>query len=47
MNRTTRQTFVALIAVLLLAPLPALYGAEKLTPTGKPNVLVILADDKY
>ena len=45
MNKTTRCTFVVL-AALLPAPRPALYAVEKPAPTGKPNVLVILADDQ-
>jgi arylsulfatase A-like enzyme len=34
---------LAILTALLLAPLPALYAAD--TPSKKPNILVILADD--
>ena len=46
MDKIIRNTFLV-HAALLPAPLPALHGAEQPAPAGKPNVLVILADDKY
>jgi arylsulfatase A-like enzyme len=46
MNGTTSRVLVAFTAALLLVPLSTLHGAEKPAGAGKPNVLVILADDQ-
>jgi arylsulfatase A len=41
-----KQTFAfPLLTVLLLTPLAALHGADKPAVAGKPNIVVILADD--
>ena len=45
MNKATRHTLPAFIVLLLVSP-PALRAADA-PPTGKPNILVILSDDKY
>jgi hypothetical protein len=37
------QLTFTLLSVMLLAPLSALHAAEP----GKPNIILILADDKY
>jgi arylsulfatase A len=37
--------FTLIIAALLLAPLAALHAADAPQPTGKPNIIFILADD--
>ncbi len=43
MNRVTMKNILALLTVLLLAPLAALHAAE--TKPTKPNIIFILADD--
>ena len=40
------KPIITLLTALLLAPLAALHAAEPKT-ANKPNVIVILADDKY
>jgi len=38
-------TIISILAALLLAPLAALHAADAPTPAGKPNLILILADD--
>jgi len=45
MNSTTRHLLVAFTTALLLTPLAALHAAEKPATAGKPNIVLIFADD--
>jgi arylsulfatase len=45
MNGTTRQTYVACIAALLLSPLLVLCADHAPKPSTRPNILLVLADN--
>src|SRR5208282_874892 len=45
MNRTRRNSLIALTAAVLLAPLAILQAADAPRAAGKPNIVFILADD--
>jgi hypothetical protein len=45
MRTENMKPIITLFTALLLAPLAGLQAAD--LPTQKPNILVILADDKY
>lgn len=45
MNRRSRNTLVAFLAALLLAPLAAMRAGDTPKPVGKPNILLLYADD--
>ena len=45
MSKTRRNTFVALTAALLLAPLAALHRTEALRRAAERNIVFVLTDD--